>query len=110
LGEHIASIFRVEKAKQDTNMEAGGKLSNQLAGYFGLYREGNEIMALSSHWLAVGQNETAGLPHCHQAKQHETRTGAHRALKRGVFAGLGKTPLATCFMLVSCLFYSTLNT
>jgi hypothetical protein len=33
----------------------------------------------------------------YQANQQETSTGVYGALKRGVFAGLGKMPLATCF-------------
>jgi hypothetical protein len=42
---------------------------------------------LSSHWLAAGENETAGLSHGHQANQYETRT-VLMALKRGGLAGL----------------------
>jgi hypothetical protein len=56
-------------------MKADGKPSNRLAGNFGLYRkqEGNGRVGLSSHLLAVGQNETARLSHDHRANQQETR-------------------------------------
>jgi hypothetical protein len=59
-------------------VKAGGKPSNQLAGIFGLYRkqERNGTMALSSHWLAMGQNETARLYHYHQANQWEIEQGS----------------------------------
>jgi hypothetical protein len=43
-------------------MKAGGKTSNWLARYFGLYKEeeGNGRVDLSSYGLAMGQNETTG--------------------------------------------------
>jgi hypothetical protein len=52
-------------------MKAGGKPSNQLARNFGLYRkqEGNGRVDLISHWLVMGQNETAGPSHDHRANQ-----------------------------------------
>jgi hypothetical protein len=48
-----------------------------LAENFGLYRkqDGNGSMGISSHWLAMGQNKTAGLSHDHRADKQKMRTG-----------------------------------
>jgi hypothetical protein len=56
LEEHIASIFSVEKAKQDTSMKAEGKLINGLAGNLVISRkqEENGGLDLSSNCLACG--------------------------------------------------------
>jgi hypothetical protein len=59
------------------SVKAGGKQSNLLARYFGLYKtqEGNKRVDLSSHWLAGGANETAVLSHDHRANQLGIRQG-----------------------------------
>jgi hypothetical protein len=44
-------------------MKAGAKRSDWLARSFSLYKkqEGNGRVDLSSHWLAIGEDETTGL-------------------------------------------------
>jgi hypothetical protein len=55
------SSSRYNTQRKDANVEAGGNPSNRLTENIELYEEeGNGRGELSSHWLAVGQNETAG--------------------------------------------------
>jgi hypothetical protein len=56
-------------------VKTGGNQSNWLVSNFRLYRnqEGNGRVDLSSHWLAVGQDETAGLSYDHRVNQQETK-------------------------------------
>jgi hypothetical protein len=44
LGEHVASIFEVEEAKQDVSVKESGNPSHRLAGNFGLYRKKERVV------------------------------------------------------------------
>jgi hypothetical protein len=58
-------------SRVDSSVKASGNSNNRLGGNFGLYSKqgGNGRMDLNSHWLAVEQNETAGLSYDHRANQ-----------------------------------------
>jgi hypothetical protein len=66
--EVTTSIFTFKLAKQDTCVEAGGKLSNWMVRNIRVYREqdGSGRVGPRSHGLVRGQNETAELSHDHK--------------------------------------------
>jgi hypothetical protein len=71
-------------------VKAAGKLSNRLAGNFGLYRkEGNGRVGLSYHWLTMGQNGKTDSHRTTQQTNSQQEQEFRMAQKKGGFAGLG---------------------
>jgi hypothetical protein len=75
-----------------------GMPSNQLAEDFRLYTKqvGNGKTDLSSHWLTMGHDETAGISHDRRANQQEIRIWVLMAMKRGWFWWSRKTTGKKC--------------
>jgi hypothetical protein len=67
------SILRVEYEKHDITARGRGKPGDWLTGKFRLYRkqEENGRVDLSAHWIAITQNETAGLSHDQHSRYDE---------------------------------------
>jgi hypothetical protein len=78
-------------------VKADGKPSNWLAQNFGVYKkqEGNGKVGLSFHWLAVGQKLLSSYMTTERTKTRKEQE-FQMALKRGSFAGLGKTAAGLC--------------